>query len=253
MSLDLDFNNKEFMDLPEFKLLERDFESGNISHCVAITANLNWHLDIVYALAEKFLGLSKSILKNNNDLIILGELDKAPNIEACRNLINNIALKPVNGDRRLAVILAADKLLKPAANSLLKLAEEPPDYACILFMLDINGRKLMPTLKSRARNAVLKLNFKNKLKSDYNIKDFDWLDFAVKFRNLDYLKAVEVLSDLAALNLEAGDVKNAVRFERLRLIASQRRLSGALLCDLVILAMKEDMPFERLFDDIQQA
>ena len=253
MSLDLDFNNKEFMDLPEFKLLERDFESGNISHCVAITANLNWHLDIVYALAEKFLGLSKSILKNNNDLIILGELDKAPNIEACRNLINNIALKPVNGDRRLAVILAADKLLKPAANSLLKLAEEPPDYACILFMLDINGRKLMPTLKSRARNAVLKLNFKNKLKSDYNIKDFDWLDFAVKFRNLDYLKAAEVLSDLAALNLEAGDVKSAVRFERLRLIASQRRLSGALLCDLVILAMKEDMPFERLFDDIQQA
>ena len=253
MSLDLDFNNKEFMDLPEFKLLERDFESGNISHCIAITANLNWHLDIVYALAEKFLGLSKSILKNNNDLIILGELDKAPNIEACRNLINNIALKPVNGDRRLAVILAADKLLKPAANSLLKLAEEPPDYACILFMLDINGRKLMPTLKSRARNAVLKLNFKNKLKSDYNIKDFDWLDFAVKFRNLDYLKAAEVLSDLAALNLEAGDVKSAVRFERLRLIASQRRLSGALLCDLVILAMKEDMPFERLFDDIQQA
>ena len=253
MSLDLDFNNKEFMDLPEFKLLERDFESGNISHCVAISANLNWHLDIVYALAEKFLGLSKSILKNNNDLIILGELDKAPNIEACRNLINNIALKPVNGDRRLAVILAADKLLKPAANSLLKLAEEPPDYACILFMLDINGRKLMPTLKSRARNAVLKLNFKNKLKSDYNIKDFDWLDFAVKFRNLDYLKAAEVLSDLAALNLEAGDVKSAVRFERLRLIASQRRLSGALLCDLVILAMKEDMPFERLFDDIQQA
>ncbi|MBQ8693038.1 MAG: hypothetical protein IJ576_05335 [Synergistaceae bacterium] len=253
MSLDLDFNNKEFMDLPEFKLLERDFESGNISHCVAITANLNWHLDIVYALAEKFLGLSKSILKNNNDLIILGELDKAPNIEACRNLINNIALKPVNGDRRLAVILAADKLLKPAANSLLKLAEEPPDYACILFMLDINGRKLMPTLKSRARNVLLKLNLRNKLKSDYNIKDFDWLDFAVKFRNLDYLKAAEVLSDLAALNLEAGDVKSAVRFERLRLIASQRRLSGALLCDLVILAMKEDMPFERLFDDIQQA
>ena len=253
MSLDLDFNNKEFMDLPEFKLLERDFESGNISHCVAITANLNWHLDIVYALAEKFLGLSKSILKNNNDLIILGELDKAPNIEACRNLINNIALKPVNGDRRLAVILAADKLLKPAANSLLKLAEEPPDYACILFMLDINGRKLMTTLKSRARNVLLKLNLRNKLKSDYNIKDFDWLDFAVKFRNLDYLKAAEVLSDLAALNLEAGDVKSAVRFERLRLIASQRRLSGALLCDLVILAMKEDMPFERLFDDIQQA
>lgn len=249
----MDFNNKEFMDLPEFKLLERDFESGNISHCVAITANLNWHLDIVYALAEKFLGLSKSILKNNNDLIILGELDKAPNIEACRNLINNIALKPVNGDRRLAVILAADKLLKPAANSLLKLAEEPPDYACILFMLDINGRKLMPTLKSRARNVLLKLNLRNKLKSDYNIKDFDWLDFAVKFRNLDYLKAAEVLSDLAALNLEAGDVKSAVRFERLRLIASQRRLSGALLCDLVILAMKEDMPFERLFDDIQQA
>ena len=253
MSLDLDFNNKDFMDLPEFKLLERDFESGNISHCVAITASLNWHLDIVYALAEKFLGLSKNILKNNNDLIILGELDKAPNIEACRNLINNIALKPVNSNRRLAVILAADKLLKPAANSLLKLAEEPPDHACILFMLDINGRKLMPTLKSRARNVILKLNLKNKLKSDYNIKDFDWLDFAVKFRNLDYLKAAEVLSDLAALKLDAGDVKSAARFERLRLIASQRRLSGALLCDLVILAMKEDMPFERLFDDIQQA
>ena len=253
MSFELDFNNKDFFDLPEFKALAQDFESGNISHCVAITARLDWHLDIVYELAEKFLKLNKNILKNNNDLIILGEVDKAPNIESCRDLINNIALKPVNGDKRLGVILAADKLLKPAANSLLKLAEEPPEYACILFMLDIKGRKLMPTLKSRARNVILKLNLKNNLKNVYNIKDFDWLDFIVKFRNLDYLKASEVLSGLAEAKLEAGDVRGAARLEHLRLIASQRRLSGALLCDLVILAIKEDMPFERLFDDIQQA
>ncbi|MBR0096257.1 MAG: hypothetical protein IJQ63_08380, partial [Synergistaceae bacterium] len=96
-------------------------------------------------------------------------------------------------------------------------------------------------------------NLKNNLKNVYNIKDFDWLDFVVKFRNLDYLKASEVLSGLAEAKLEAGDVRGAARLERLRLIASQRRLSGALLCDLVILAIKEDMPFERLFDDIQQA
>lgn len=267
VDLNFDFNSdtKGFMDLPEWKRLEKNFSDGTISHCVAITAPLEWHEEILYKAAELFLGINKNVLKNNDDLIVLGELEKAPKIDDCRRLINEIALKPVSSpkNRRLAVIMAADKLLKPAANSLLKLSEEPPAHACILFLLDAKGKRLMPTLKSRAQFVVLK-----DLKKDYNSDENfgeknaeglkepennrEWLDFTAKFRNLDYLQAAGALGEMAEKRLERGksaDLRAAGRLERLRIIAAARRLSAPMLCDLVMLSLKGGMPFERLFDD----
>lgn len=299
--------NVDFMNTRKWISLEEDFISGRITHCAAITAPLEWHMQIVYKAAELYLGISNSLdnieyIKKNRDLIILGELEKAPRIDDCRMLIDELALKPIESQkkRRLAVIMAADKLLKPAANCLLKISEEPPDYACILFMLDSEGGHLMPTLKSRANFIVLDRNMltddyytaAKKVFKDYKEpkNDRDLLNFVKKMRNLDYLEAAAALGFMVKQRIELGgkfDLRAAGQYERLRHMALSRRLSGAMLSDIVMLmakgwimdgveweAREEDKkreelekkmrvqgmggindtkggtPFERLFDDI---
>ena len=110
----------------------RETEAGNIPHCRAISAPTEWHNEIIQKLAEIILG---SFRLSHPDLLIAGSLEKAPDIDTCRNLINDIALKPMESKKRLGVIMCADKLLLPAANSLLKLSEEPPEHAYLLFLM----------------------------------------------------------------------------------------------------------------------
>lgn len=67
-----------------------------------------------------------------------------------RNLLRDAALKPFAGARRVFVISGADKLTAEAANSLLKVLEEPPTFA--LFVLTTAfPDAVLPTLVSRCQ------------------------------------------------------------------------------------------------------
>ena len=173
---------------------------------------------------------------------------KAPDIDACRTLGQDLALKPVAAPRRLGVILAADRLLLPAANSLLKLAEEPPSHACILFLLE--GADLLPTLRSRARFTVLSAPLEAEA-SPPPSDDGGWLAWLEEARLGDALAVAGRLAAWSAWALSEGKPWAAARMERLRLIAETRNLSVPMLCDLLILALREELPFEHLFDDIR--
>ena len=111
----------------------RETEAGNIPHCRAIAAPAKLHSEITETLARLILGTYRP---SHPDLLVTGTEDKAPNIDMCRQLIDDIALKPLEAPRRLGVILNADTLNKNAANSLLKLAEEPPAHAFLLFLME---------------------------------------------------------------------------------------------------------------------
>ena len=139
-----------FLELPSWRALAREFEAGDMPHCRAVSAPAAWHGALLEALAGLYLsGRIDGVpaAEGHPDLLVAGEAGKAPNIEACRSLIQDLALKPVLAVRRLGVVMAADRLLLPAANSLLKLAEEPPAHACILFLLE--GSALRPTRSAR--------------------------------------------------------------------------------------------------------
>jgi DNA polymerase-3 subunit delta' len=74
-------------------------------------------------------------------------------VDQVRHIIREIYYKPVEGRHRLYIFSEAD-FMKEAANSLLKVLEEPPDFATI-FLLTDNPTALLPTIRSRCMQLRL--------------------------------------------------------------------------------------------------
>jgi DNA polymerase-3 subunit delta' len=176
------------------------------------------------------------------DLLVVGEFDKAGNIEACRALIKDLSLKPVVAKRRLGVILTADKLLVHAANSLLKIAEEPPSHAHLLFLME--GNDFLPTLRSRSRFTA----FAAPLSFDAHLApngEAEWVKWREELKDDEDI--AELLSSWVSYFLETKNLENAARTEKLRLHILQKKLSQTMVYDLLILTLKEALPFEPIF------
>ena len=227
----------------------RETKAGDIPHCRAIAAPLKYHDEIIEILAGIILG---SYRPNHPDLLITGDINKAPSIDLCRNLINEIAVKPLESNKRLGVIMNSDKLLPPAANSLLKLAEEPPEHACLLFLME-DSRLFLPTLRSRSRfNALISREDNDSKPMPQNA--FDWVEWLAGTRK-GSADIDTIINDLTSWVNYALSEKNfilAERIEKLRLIAERRNLSLPQLCDIIILTLREENIYcENLLDDFR--
>jgi DNA polymerase III subunit delta' len=69
-------------------------------------------------------------------------------VDQVRRVIETIYYRPAEGKER-AYIFTDSAFMKEAANSLLKVLEEPPDFATI-FLLTENPGELLPTIRSRS-------------------------------------------------------------------------------------------------------
>ena len=74
-------------------------------------------------------------------------------VDQVRHVIHEIYYKPVEGRERVYIFSDAD-FMKEAANSLLKVLEEPPEFATI-FLLTDNPTALLPTIRSRCMHVRL--------------------------------------------------------------------------------------------------
>lgn len=237
----------------------RETESGNIPHCRAIAAPVKFHDEIIKSLAELILG---SYRPEHPDLIIIGSTDKPAPIgnadtmsdaeykNSTRGLIDEIPLKPLESQRRLGVIMCADKLNKSAANSLLKLAEEPPEHAYLLFLME-DGRFFLSTLRSRSRFSSI---YSDNEKETYPLpkSEIEWLEWLEKTRKANDLEIV--LKDLEAWENFVIFSKNFIladKINRLRVMAAKKNLSVTFLCDVIIMILKgENQNFENILDDL---
>lgn len=66
-----------------------------------------------------------------------------------RQVIHNAYYRPPSEGRRSVFLFTTSALMKEAANSLLKVLEEPPAH-CTLILLSENPSELLPTIRSRA-------------------------------------------------------------------------------------------------------
>ena len=73
-----------------------------------------------------------------------------------RELINELALMPVEGGARVAIVEGADRMNEDAQSALLKTLEEPPAGVVIVLCADQEDR-LMPTVHSRCARVRLGL------------------------------------------------------------------------------------------------
>ena len=69
-------------------------------------------------------------------------------VDQVRRVIETIYYRPAEGRERV-YIFTASSFMKEAANSLLKVLEEPPEFATI-FLLTENSGELLPTIRSRS-------------------------------------------------------------------------------------------------------
>jgi DNA polymerase-3 subunit delta' len=74
-------------------------------------------------------------------------------VDQVRHLIREIYYRPAEGRQKVYIFSEAD-FMKEAANSLLKVLEEPPDFATI-FLLTDNPSALLPTIRSRCMQLRL--------------------------------------------------------------------------------------------------
>ena len=74
-------------------------------------------------------------------------------VDQVRHVIHEIYYKPVEGRERVYIFSDAE-FMKEAANSLLKVLEEPPAFATI-FLLTDNPSALLPTIRSRCMHLRL--------------------------------------------------------------------------------------------------
>ena len=75
-------------------------------------------------------------------------------VEQVRVLIQEMNLKPAEGQYKLSIIVAADRLKTEAANAFLKTLEEPPPRS-LLILLSTEPQRILETIVSRC----LRLNF----------------------------------------------------------------------------------------------
>jgi DNA polymerase-3 subunit delta' len=74
-------------------------------------------------------------------------------VDQVRHIIREIYYRPLEGRHRVYIFSEAD-FMKEAANSLLKILEEPPEFATI-FLLTDNPSALLPTIRSRCMHLQL--------------------------------------------------------------------------------------------------
>jgi DNA polymerase-3 subunit delta' len=130
---------------------------GECSNCVRIAEALDLDARIAEAV-EAREGLRETdrkdtriLIQPHPDVMILPP-DPPQNlvkVDQVRLLIQNVQRMPAEG-RRKVYIVSKSVFMKEAANSLLKVLEEPPAYAHI-FLLAENPAELLPTIRSRVR------------------------------------------------------------------------------------------------------
>ncbi len=110
---------------------------GECESCRLSVAGNHPDLDVIGLLPEKGELLIKQFIGENQTRNRVG-------------LCHNIALRPMLGSRRVAIIDDADWFTQPSANCLLKTLEEPPPGAMIILIGTSRSRQL-PTILSRSQ------------------------------------------------------------------------------------------------------
>ena len=126
-------------------------------------------------------------------------------IDQIRDLMQTIYLKPLEGDSKVAVIVAADRLNVQAANAFLKTLEEPPSRSTVL-LLSVEPERILETILSRC----LRLSFSTDSRLRSNQGHAEWLG---KFSELAAAQQKSLLGRyrlLSALLTKLAQVKSEI-------------------------------------------
>lgn len=99
---------------------------------------------------EECISCRKFNNKNHPDIIQIIPDGNSIKIDQIRKFQHQISYKPYESERKIYIIKEAEKMSLQAANSLLRILEEPPEYATII-LLATREESLLPTITSRCQ------------------------------------------------------------------------------------------------------
>jgi DNA polymerase-3 subunit delta' len=104
-----------------------------------------------FAFASALLGDQRRVdSRMHPDLYVLEPLGDMIRIDEVRSLRRDLHMRPFEAERRVYLVLGAERMNEDAADALLKDLEEPPPYAVILLVASELG-PLPPTILSRCQ------------------------------------------------------------------------------------------------------
>jgi DNA polymerase-3 subunit delta' len=93
--------------------------------------------------------------RSHPDLYVVEPLGDQIRIDEIRELRRDLHMRPFEADRRVYLLLGADRMNEDAADALLKDLEEPPPYAVVILVADELG-PLPETIRSRCQLVPFK-------------------------------------------------------------------------------------------------
>lgn len=158
--------------------------------------------------------------ENNSDFKLLLPEKDAIKVDMIRELSREIFMLPTISKRKVFIIDDADSMNEQAQNALLKVLEEPPEYATIILIVS-NKEKLLNTIKSR----IVEFKFNGLTKEEIEaIVGKKVSDEAYEFSNgsiekvLDFSddESYEIAKEISNLLLDKDFFKINKKFEEVK-------------------------------------
>lgn len=141
--------------------LLRDLSAGKLAHGLIFSGKRGiGKATMAYRLARKLLkgGDARIVANSHADLLVLEplydekkeEFASEISVDQAREIPQFLSLTAGEGAWRVVIIDSVDALNNNAANSILKILEEPPPQT-ILILISHNVGRLLPTIRSRCR------------------------------------------------------------------------------------------------------
>jgi len=132
-------------------------------------------------------------------------------VDQVRHVIEGVYYRPTEGHHRV-YIFAGSSYMREAANALLKLLEEPPEFATIFLLVESIGQ-LLPTIRSRCIALTLGALSSEEIENDLAEHRKDW---SPKQRALVARLAEGAVGRARAFDLEAYSAARADAFALLQ-------------------------------------
>lgn len=141
------------------------------------------------------------VFKTREENIIRYEAGEG--VKILREKLSNLNARPLDQGKKIFFILSTDKLSREEANTLLKVLEEPPDFARI-FLFCTSLAMILPTIRSRCKKIIIGSN--GSPISDSIFIFFQKRDFNAFLRKIKDIESQEIPAILESVlaELKAG-------------------------------------------------
>jgi DNA polymerase-3 subunit delta' len=203
------------------------------------------------------LDFASSLLENsyldimkNPDLIFVGLDENKGEVvaENIRNLQKSLSLYPYSSKRKVAIIDKAHLMNKTAANSLLKILEEPNETS-VLILLSSDLDRILETIKSRCQvmslrvveKKIIKDSLQSKEKNIEKILDISLGRPGIAINMLKDTESFEKAMGYKDMHINISSGNNFRRMEESEKVCSLNKCEIDRMLDIFTISLREEL------------